>query len=75
MKTVIIIILHNMHFPKLVKTSRWTELFADEKCPVLTDSSGMFAACHGHIPTDQYVTVRGKLPRNGRMFGTVSLYW
>ncbi|XP_015252842.1 PREDICTED: mucin-19-like [Cyprinodon variegatus] len=30
------------------------EMFADEKCSVLYDSNGIFAKCHGHIPTDQF---------------------
>ncbi|XP_067437640.1 mucin-2-like [Thunnus thynnus] len=32
------------------------EIFAEEKCYVLNDPSGIFANCHGHIPTDQYHT-------------------
>ncbi|KAM9328384.1 mucin-19 [Pholidichthys leucotaenia] len=31
------------------------EIFADEKCSVLTNSTGIFAKCHGHIPPDQYL--------------------
>ncbi|KAI3366869.1 hypothetical protein L3Q82_009520 [Scortum barcoo] len=30
------------------------EIFADEKCSVLNDPTGIFAECHGHIPTDHY---------------------
>ncbi|XP_053170206.1 mucin-2-like [Scomber japonicus] len=30
------------------------EIFAEEKCDVLNDPSGVFSNCHGHIPTDQY---------------------
>ncbi|XP_036978239.1 mucin-2 isoform X2 [Acanthopagrus latus] len=30
------------------------ELFADEKCSVLNNPDGIFAVCHGHIPTDYY---------------------
>ncbi|KAK7896326.1 hypothetical protein WMY93_021651 [Mugilogobius chulae] len=31
------------------------ELFADEKCSVLTNPTGIFAACHGHVSTDHYL--------------------
>uniref|UniRef100_A0A671Y2K1 VWFD domain-containing protein n=1 Tax=Sparus aurata TaxID=8175 RepID=A0A671Y2K1_SPAAU len=30
------------------------EIFADEKCSVLNNPDGIFAECHGHIPTDYY---------------------
>ncbi|XP_078021284.1 mucin-2-like [Epinephelus lanceolatus] len=30
------------------------EIFADEKCSVLNDPAGIFAKCHGHIPSDHY---------------------
>ncbi|XP_044042781.1 mucin-5B-like isoform X2 [Siniperca chuatsi] len=30
------------------------EIFADEKCSVLNNPTGIFAKCHGHIPTDHY---------------------
>uniref|UniRef100_A0A3Q3IXK6 VWFD domain-containing protein n=1 Tax=Monopterus albus TaxID=43700 RepID=A0A3Q3IXK6_MONAL len=30
------------------------EIFADEKCSVMNNPNGIFAKCHGHIPTDQY---------------------
>ncbi|XP_040008876.1 mucin-19-like [Xiphias gladius] len=30
------------------------EIFADEKCSVLNNPTGVFAKCHGHIPTDQF---------------------
>ncbi|XP_047430714.1 mucin-2-like [Mugil cephalus] len=32
------------------------EIFADEKCAVLNNPTGIFALCHGHIPTDEYHT-------------------
>ncbi|XP_069556033.1 mucin-6 [Brachyistius frenatus] len=32
------------------------EIFADEKCSVLNNPTGIFAECHGHIPPDQYHT-------------------
>ncbi|XP_042367602.1 mucin-19-like [Plectropomus leopardus] len=32
------------------------EIFADEKCSVLNDPTGVFAQCHGHISTDHYHT-------------------
>uniref|UniRef100_A0A673BKS7 VWFD domain-containing protein n=1 Tax=Sphaeramia orbicularis TaxID=375764 RepID=A0A673BKS7_9TELE len=32
------------------------EIFADEKCSVLNNQTGVFAECHGHIPTDHYYT-------------------
>ncbi|KAM6895778.1 mucin-19-like [Xenentodon cancila] len=32
------------------------EIFADEKCSVLNEPTGIFAKCHGYIPTDQYHT-------------------
>uniref|UniRef100_A0A3Q3LAB6 Mucin-19-like n=1 Tax=Mastacembelus armatus TaxID=205130 RepID=A0A3Q3LAB6_9TELE len=32
------------------------EIFADERCSVLNNPTGIFAKCHGHIPTDQYHT-------------------
>ncbi|XP_059182325.1 mucin-2-like [Centropristis striata] len=32
------------------------EIFADEKCAVLNDPTGIFAKCHSHIPTDHYHT-------------------
>jgi len=34
------------------------EIFADEKCSVLNNPTGIFAKCHGFIPTDQHHTVR-----------------
>uniref|UniRef100_UPI0037E9BC73 mucin-6-like n=1 Tax=Semicossyphus pulcher TaxID=241346 RepID=UPI0037E9BC73 len=37
---------------RFTKTSN--EQYADEKCSVLNNSSGIFAECHGHIPTDHY---------------------
>uniref|UniRef100_A0A8C7T6F7 Mucin-19-like n=1 Tax=Oncorhynchus mykiss TaxID=8022 RepID=A0A8C7T6F7_ONCMY len=30
------------------------EIFADEKCHTLRDSSGIFAKCYDHVPTDNY---------------------
>ncbi|XP_070848713.1 mucin-6 [Chaetodon trifascialis] len=30
------------------------EIFADEKCSVLNNPTGIFAKCHDHIPTDHY---------------------
>ncbi|KAM9334623.1 LOW QUALITY PROTEIN: mucin-19 [Symphorus nematophorus] len=30
------------------------EIFADAKCSVLNNPTGIFAECHGHIPTDHY---------------------
>ncbi|XP_045928607.1 mucin-2-like [Micropterus dolomieu] len=30
------------------------EIFADEKCSVLSNPTGIFAKCHGHIPIDHY---------------------
>ncbi|XP_047192426.1 mucin-2 [Scophthalmus maximus] len=33
-----------------------SEIFADEKCSVLNNPTGIFAKCHGHIPTDQFHT-------------------
>ncbi|XP_063316644.1 mucin-19-like [Pelmatolapia mariae] len=36
--------------------STHNEIFADEKCSVLTDPTGIFAKCHGHLPPDQYHT-------------------
>uniref|UniRef100_A0A4W6DZ78 VWFD domain-containing protein n=1 Tax=Lates calcarifer TaxID=8187 RepID=A0A4W6DZ78_LATCA len=32
------------------------EIFADEKCSVLNNPTGIFAKCHSHIPTDQFHT-------------------
>ncbi|XP_033987159.1 mucin-2-like [Trematomus bernacchii] len=32
------------------------EIFADEKCSVLNIPTGIFAKCHGHIPTNHYHT-------------------
>ncbi|XP_068443121.1 mucin-6 [Clinocottus analis] len=32
------------------------EIFADEKCSVLNNPTGIFAKCHDHIPTDHYHT-------------------
>ncbi|XP_072233453.1 mucin-5B-like [Leuresthes tenuis] len=32
------------------------EIFADEKCSVLNNPTGIFAKCHGFIPTDQHHT-------------------
>ncbi|TDG96795.1 hypothetical protein EPR50_G00232720 [Perca flavescens] len=32
------------------------EIFADEKCSVLTNPTGVFAPCHGYIPIDHYHT-------------------
>uniref|UniRef100_UPI0037E9A684 mucin-2-like n=1 Tax=Semicossyphus pulcher TaxID=241346 RepID=UPI0037E9A684 len=32
------------------------EIFADEKCSVLNNPTGIFAECHGHIPSDHYYT-------------------
>ncbi|XP_070710318.1 mucin-5B-like [Pempheris klunzingeri] len=32
------------------------EIFAEEKCSVLTNPTGIFAKCHDHIPTDHYHT-------------------
>uniref|UniRef100_A0A673BKW7 VWFD domain-containing protein n=1 Tax=Sphaeramia orbicularis TaxID=375764 RepID=A0A673BKW7_9TELE len=32
------------------------KIFADEKCSVLNNQTGVFAECHGHIPTDHYYT-------------------
>nr|XP_046234851.1 mucin-2-like [Scatophagus argus] len=32
------------------------EIFADERCSVLNNPTGIFAKCHGHIPTDHYHT-------------------
>ncbi|KAG7215942.1 hypothetical protein INR49_031538, partial [Caranx melampygus] len=31
-----------------------SEIFADEKCSVLNNPTGIFAKCHSHIPTDQF---------------------
>ncbi|XP_055009871.1 LOW QUALITY PROTEIN: mucin-19-like [Boleophthalmus pectinirostris] len=30
------------------------EIFAEKKCSVLNDPTGIFAACHGDVPTDNY---------------------
>ncbi|XP_054656548.1 mucin-19 [Dunckerocampus dactyliophorus] len=30
------------------------EIFADEKCSVLNDPSGVFAKCHGYVASDRY---------------------
>uniref|UniRef100_A0A3Q3W8H4 VWFD domain-containing protein n=1 Tax=Mola mola TaxID=94237 RepID=A0A3Q3W8H4_MOLML len=35
----------------------FAEIFADEKCSVLNNPTGIFAMCHGHNPTDHYHTV------------------
>uniref|UniRef100_A0A8C9Y5V0 VWFD domain-containing protein n=1 Tax=Sander lucioperca TaxID=283035 RepID=A0A8C9Y5V0_SANLU len=32
------------------------EIFADEKCSVLNNPTGVFAPCHGYIPIDHYHT-------------------
>uniref|UniRef100_A0A3Q0T4W6 VWFD domain-containing protein n=1 Tax=Amphilophus citrinellus TaxID=61819 RepID=A0A3Q0T4W6_AMPCI len=32
------------------------EMFADEKCSVLINPTGIFAKCHGYLPPDQYHT-------------------
>ncbi|TNN55192.1 Mucin-6 [Liparis tanakae] len=32
------------------------EMYADDKCSVLNNPTGIFAECHGHIPTDHYHT-------------------
>uniref|UniRef100_A0A8C5DCD8 Mucin-2-like n=1 Tax=Gouania willdenowi TaxID=441366 RepID=A0A8C5DCD8_GOUWI len=32
------------------------EIFADQKCSVLINPSGIFAECHEHIPVDPYLT-------------------
>uniref|UniRef100_A0A8C3B0N0 Uncharacterized protein n=1 Tax=Cyclopterus lumpus TaxID=8103 RepID=A0A8C3B0N0_CYCLU len=32
------------------------EIYADEKCSVLNNPTGIFAECHGHIPTNHYHT-------------------
>ncbi|XP_054480407.1 mucin-19-like [Anoplopoma fimbria] len=32
------------------------EIYAEGKCSVLNDPTGIFAKCHGHIPTDHYHT-------------------
>lgn len=36
----------------------FAEIFADEKCSVLNNPTGIFAECHSHITADQYHTVR-----------------
>ncbi|XP_029318410.1 mucin-2 [Cottoperca gobio] len=33
-----------------------SEIFADEKCSVLNNPTGIFAKCHDHIPTNHYHT-------------------
>ncbi|KAK5849188.1 hypothetical protein PBY51_008848 [Eleginops maclovinus] len=33
-----------------------SEIFADEKCSVLNNPTGIFSKCHGHIPTNHYHT-------------------
>ncbi|XP_034720016.1 mucin-19-like [Etheostoma cragini] len=40
--------------PTCISTAN--EIFADEKCSVLNNQTGVFAPCHGYIPTDQYLT-------------------
>ena len=35
-----------------------SEIFSEEKCPILTNPNGIFAKCHEHIPTDSYFKVR-----------------
>ncbi|XP_056281300.1 mucin-2-like [Pseudoliparis swirei] len=32
------------------------EMYADDKCSVLNNPTGIFAECHGHMPTDHYHT-------------------
>ncbi|XP_035763536.1 mucin-2-like [Neolamprologus brichardi] len=32
------------------------EMFANEKCSLLNNPTGIFAKCHGHVPPDQYYT-------------------
>ncbi|XP_069375420.1 mucin-2-like isoform X2 [Paralichthys olivaceus] len=33
-----------------------SEIFADERCSVLNEPTGIFASCHSHIPTDHFHT-------------------
>lgn len=35
----------------------FSEMFADEKCSVLTSPTGIFAECHSQLPPDQYHAV------------------
>uniref|UniRef100_UPI003AB0136A mucin-6 n=1 Tax=Centroberyx gerrardi TaxID=166262 RepID=UPI003AB0136A len=44
--------MHCPNIPPCFNTEN--EIFAEEKCSVLTDPRGIFAKCHGHIPTDYY---------------------
>uniref|UniRef100_A0A7N6AA61 Mucin-19-like n=1 Tax=Anabas testudineus TaxID=64144 RepID=A0A7N6AA61_ANATE len=37
-------------------SNRDNEIFADEKCSVLNNPTGIFAECHSHITADQYHT-------------------
>ncbi|XP_071370357.1 mucin-6 [Centroberyx affinis] len=46
--------LHCPNIPPCFNTEN--EIFAEERCSVLTDPRGIFATCHGHIPTDYYHT-------------------
>lgn len=34
------------------------EIFAEEKCLILNNPTGIFGKCHKHIPTDHYHKVR-----------------
>uniref|UniRef100_A0A8C4DQJ3 Mucin-19 n=1 Tax=Dicentrarchus labrax TaxID=13489 RepID=A0A8C4DQJ3_DICLA len=43
-----------VNIPTCTNTDK--EIFADEKCSVLNNPTGIFAECHGHIPTDHYHT-------------------
>lgn len=43
--------------PFIISICIFAEIFADEKCSVLNNPTGIFAKCHGHIPTDRYHTV------------------
>nr|XP_043877711.1 mucin-2-like isoform X2 [Solea senegalensis] len=44
-----------LNIPKICSSAD-NEIFADEKCSVLNDPTGIFAKCHGHIPADQFHT-------------------
>ncbi|XP_010792605.1 mucin-19 [Notothenia coriiceps] len=41
-----------VNIPPCINTDN--EIFADEKCSVLNVPTGIFAKCHGHIPTNHY---------------------
>lgn len=48
------ILLNSLHTYFIVSLCVFAEIFADEKCSVLNNPDGIFAECHGHIPTDYY---------------------